>query len=95
MASDKCSQTFDFLINQNLSHIGFSFMYNMIPVVFLLFVYNLGGFVFAKPMRAKKCVTMLDHFHLKYGKVLAAVLAVASMSLDVLALGSILICLGT
>uniref|UniRef100_A0A4W6BZN4 Solute carrier family 5 member 7 n=1 Tax=Lates calcarifer TaxID=8187 RepID=A0A4W6BZN4_LATCA len=48
-------------------------------VVMMLLAYSssfvLGGLVFAKPMRERKYVTMLDPFHFKYGKVLTAVLS--------------------
>ncbi|XP_039640428.1 high-affinity choline transporter 1-like [Perca fluviatilis] len=52
------------------------------------------GLVFAKPMRERRYVTMLDPFHAKYGKVLTAGLCLASLSLDVLWVPLILIALG-
>ncbi|XP_020792266.1 high affinity choline transporter 1-like [Boleophthalmus pectinirostris] len=54
-----------------------------------------GAFVFVKPMRELKCVTMMDPFHLKYGKILTAPLCLASVLLDVLWLGTTLIGLGS
>uniref|UniRef100_UPI0037E89AD8 high-affinity choline transporter 1-like n=1 Tax=Semicossyphus pulcher TaxID=241346 RepID=UPI0037E89AD8 len=54
----------------------------------------IGGLVFAKPMREKNCVTMLDPFHMKYGKALTAVLCLASIALDVVWVPSTLIGLG-
>ncbi|KAJ0023489.1 hypothetical protein NQD34_003388 [Periophthalmus magnuspinnatus] len=54
-----------------------------------------GAFMFVKPMRELKCVTMLDPFHLKYGKVLSAPLCLASVLLDVLWMGTTLIGLGS
>lgn len=42
-----------------------------------------GGLVFAKPMRETHYRTMLDPFHMKYGKVLTAVMSLASIVLDV------------
>ncbi|XP_074503159.1 high-affinity choline transporter 1-like isoform X1 [Sebastes fasciatus] len=53
-----------------------------------------AGLVFAKPMRERNYVTMLDPFHAKYGKVLTAGLCLASVSLDVLWVPATLIGLG-
>ncbi|XP_018516261.1 high-affinity choline transporter 1-like isoform X1 [Lates calcarifer] len=67
-------------------------------VVMMLLAYSssfvLGGLVFAKPMRERKYVTMLDPFHFKYGKVLTAVLSLASIFMDVVWVPSTLIGLG-
>uniref|UniRef100_A0A671X6F8 High-affinity choline transporter 1-like n=1 Tax=Sparus aurata TaxID=8175 RepID=A0A671X6F8_SPAAU len=52
------------------------------------------GSVFAKPMREANYVTMLDPFHIKYGKVLAAGLSLASIILDVIWVPATLIGLG-
>ncbi|XP_035848503.1 high-affinity choline transporter 1-like [Sander lucioperca] len=52
------------------------------------------GLVFAKPMRERRYVTMLDPFHAKYGKALTAGLCLVSLSLDVLWVPLILIALG-
>ncbi|XP_031135515.1 high-affinity choline transporter 1-like [Sander lucioperca] len=54
----------------------------------------IGGLVFAKPMRERRYVTMLDPFHAKYGKVLTAGLCLVSLSLDVLWVPTTLIGLG-
>ncbi|XP_061915390.1 high affinity choline transporter 1-like [Entelurus aequoreus] len=43
----------------------------------------LGGVMFAGPLRERHCVTMLDPFMLKYGKVLTGALSVTSLFLDV------------
>ncbi|XP_023122534.2 high affinity choline transporter 1-like isoform X1 [Amphiprion ocellaris] len=43
----------------------------------------LGGLVFAKPVRDKKYMTMLDPFQIKYGKGLTAVLSLCSLFIDV------------
>ncbi|KAM3862848.1 high-affinity choline transporter 1-like [Diretmus argenteus] len=43
-----------------------------------------GGLVFAKPMRDRKYVTMIDPFQIKYGKVPAAPLSLASVFMDVI-----------
>ncbi|GLD74545.1 high-affinity choline transporter 1-like isoform X2 [Lates japonicus] len=53
-----------------------------------------GGLVFAKPMRERNYVTMLDPFHFKYGKVLTAVLSLASIFMDVVWVPTTLIGLG-
>lgn len=56
--------------------------------------FNLGGLVFAKPMRKMHCVTMLDPFHVKYGKGLAAGLSCISICLDMFWLPATLTGLG-
>lgn len=50
--------------------------------------------MFAKPMREMNCVTMMDPFHIKYGKVLTAGLSLVSIVLDMLWVPIVLICLG-
>ncbi|XP_029927317.1 high-affinity choline transporter 1-like [Myripristis murdjan] len=54
----------------------------------------LGGLFFAKPMRDRKYVTMLDPFQIKYGKVPAALLSLAVVSAEVLWMGATLLGLG-
>ncbi|XP_072247618.1 high-affinity choline transporter 1-like [Leuresthes tenuis] len=54
----------------------------------------LGGLVFAKPMRDRRCMTMLDPFQVKYGKVLTAGLCLVSVFLDVVWVAETLISLG-
>ncbi|KAM3862849.1 high-affinity choline transporter 1-like [Diretmus argenteus] len=53
-----------------------------------------GGLVFAKPMRDRKYVTMIDPFQIKYGKVPAAALSLVSVFEDVIWVAGILIGLG-
>ncbi|KAF3841651.1 hypothetical protein F7725_023602, partial [Dissostichus mawsoni] len=53
-----------------------------------------GGLVFVKPMRDRNCVTLLDPFNAKYGKVVTAALSLASISLDIVWLPATLIGLG-
>ncbi|XP_059215624.1 high-affinity choline transporter 1-like [Centropristis striata] len=53
-----------------------------------------GALVFAKPMRERNCVTMLDPFHAKYGKVLTVGMSLASLVLDVLWVPTIFMSLG-
>ncbi|KAM3606806.1 uncharacterized protein V6R79_023481 [Siganus canaliculatus] len=53
-----------------------------------------AGSVFCKKLRERKCVTMLDPFHEKYGKVFTAGMSLASLFLDVLWVPSTLIGLG-
>ncbi|XP_068184060.1 high-affinity choline transporter 1-like [Antennarius striatus] len=54
----------------------------------------IGGLVFAKPMREKKFVTMLDPFHFKYGEGLTAVMTLASLTHDLIGVPTTLIGLG-
>ncbi|XP_029691070.1 high-affinity choline transporter 1-like [Takifugu rubripes] len=42
----------------------------------------IGGFFFAKPMRKRRCITVLDPFHQKYGKALTAGMSLVSLCLD-------------
>ncbi|KAJ0062841.1 hypothetical protein NL108_008125 [Boleophthalmus pectinirostris] len=72
---------------------GLSFTMLMLMAYFATFV--ICGFIFAKPMRDSKYVTMLDPFQRKYGRVLTAALTVVSVCLDLLMLAGILICLGS
>ncbi|XP_059215579.1 high-affinity choline transporter 1-like [Centropristis striata] len=53
-----------------------------------------AGLVFVKPMRDRKCVTMLDPFHAKYGKAVTVGMSLASLVLDLLWVPTILIGLG-
>ncbi|XP_041804066.1 high-affinity choline transporter 1-like [Chelmon rostratus] len=54
----------------------------------------IAGLVFAKPMRERNWLTMLDPFHVKYGKVLTAGLSLVSLINDVIWLPATLIGLG-
>nr|XP_046258047.1 high-affinity choline transporter 1-like [Scatophagus argus] len=54
----------------------------------------IAGVVFAKPLRERNCVTMLDPFHVKYGKVIAAGLSLASLFIDLIWVPTTLIGLG-
>ncbi|KAM6997233.1 high-affinity choline transporter 1-like [Tautogolabrus adspersus] len=54
----------------------------------------IGGLVFAQPMRERNFVTMMDPFHIKYGKVVTAGLCLASIAIDVTWVPSTLIGLG-
>lgn len=51
--------------------------------------------MFAKPLREKKCVTMLDPIHTKYGKVAVIGLCFFSLIADAAWIPVILIGLGT
>ncbi|KAM7408269.1 hypothetical protein PAMA_002124 [Pampus argenteus] len=55
----------------------------------------LCGFVFVKPMREKKCVTMFDPIHMKYGKLLSSGLCLFSLIMDIVWIPVILISLGS
>lgn len=50
--------------------------------------------MFVKPMREKNCMTMLDPFHFKYGKVLTAGMSLISLFLDLIWVPGTLIGLG-
>uniref|UniRef100_UPI0037E8A552 high-affinity choline transporter 1-like n=1 Tax=Semicossyphus pulcher TaxID=241346 RepID=UPI0037E8A552 len=67
-------------------------------VMVMLIAYSssfvLAGMVFAKPMRDKHCMTMLDSFHMKYGKVLTAGLSLVSICVDLIVMPTTLIGLG-
>ncbi|CAN9500224.1 unnamed protein product [Ophioblennius macclurei] len=52
------------------------------------------GLIFVEPMRDRKCITMLDPFHMKYGKVPTVGLSLASLVMDVTWVPSTLIGLG-
>lgn len=54
-----------------------------------------GGLVFVNPLRERNCVTMLDPFHIKYGKAVTAVLSLVSLFLDVVWVPTTLTGLGT
>ncbi|KAM9849826.1 high-affinity choline transporter 1-like [Aulostomus maculatus] len=53
-----------------------------------------GGLVFAKKMRERKYVTMMDPFHIKYGNLISGVLSVALLISDVTWVTGTLIGLG-
>ncbi|XP_036963312.1 high affinity choline transporter 1-like [Acanthopagrus latus] len=54
----------------------------------------LGGLFFAKPMRSKRYVTMLDPFQHRYGNMFTAILLLPAMFSDVLWVACILAALG-
>ncbi|XP_071371266.1 high-affinity choline transporter 1-like [Centroberyx affinis] len=56
--------------------------------------FTVGGLFFAKPMRDRKYVTMMDPFQIKYGKVLSGVLSVAPLISDIIWVTGTLIGLG-
>lgn len=53
-----------------------------------------GGLFFAEPMRNNKYVTMMDPFQIKYGKVPAAALSLASLISEIMWVTGTLIGLG-
>ncbi|XP_029912249.1 high affinity choline transporter 1-like [Myripristis murdjan] len=55
----------------------------------------IGGLFFAKPMRDKKYVTMMDPFQIKYGKILSGALALPALLTDVLWVSCTLVGLGS
>ncbi|KAG7274185.1 hypothetical protein CRUP_004655 [Coryphaenoides rupestris] len=48
------------------------------------FILFQGGFVFTKPMRDRRFVTMLDPFHIKYGKGVACLFTIISLITDLI-----------
>ncbi|KAM6997231.1 high affinity choline transporter 1-like [Tautogolabrus adspersus] len=54
----------------------------------------IAGFIFCKPMRDRRCVTMLDPFNMKYGKALTAGLGLVSLFVDVIWIPTTLLGLG-
>ena len=50
--------------------------------------------MFVKPMREKRCMTMLDPFYVKYGKLLTAGLSLMSIFMDLFWFPTTLIGLG-
>uniref|UniRef100_A0A8C7YYH5 High affinity choline transporter 1-like n=1 Tax=Oryzias sinensis TaxID=183150 RepID=A0A8C7YYH5_9TELE len=62
------------------------------PAYFLNFF--LGGLFFAKPMRSKRYVTMLDPFQNRYGNTFTAVLLVPAIISDILWVSCVLAALG-
>uniref|UniRef100_UPI0037E84F5D high-affinity choline transporter 1-like n=1 Tax=Semicossyphus pulcher TaxID=241346 RepID=UPI0037E84F5D len=54
----------------------------------------IGGLFFAKPMRDKRYITMMDPFQMKYGKVLSGALVLPSLLVDVLWVSCTLLGLG-
>ncbi|XP_062260259.1 high affinity choline transporter 1-like [Platichthys flesus] len=65
----------------------------LMPVPYVL-TFFLGGFFFAKPMREKKYVTMMDPFQQKYGNVLSVLLIIPALVVDVLLVARTLVSLG-
>ncbi|KAI1902027.1 hypothetical protein AGOR_G00040480 [Albula goreensis] len=63
------------------------------PVDYLL-NFLLGGIFFAKPMREKEYVTMMDPFQLKYGNILTSALLIPALIGDVLWVACIMASLG-
>lgn len=53
-----------------------------------------GGLFFAKPMREKRYITMMDPFQIRYGNLLSGALVLPSILMDVLWVASTLLGLG-
>ncbi|XP_076599735.1 high-affinity choline transporter 1-like [Chaetodon auriga] len=70
----------------------------LIWTIVMLMAYSssfiITGLVFVKPLRERNCVTMLDPFHIKYGKVLTTGLSLVSLIIDVVWVPATLIGLG-
>ncbi|XP_032383963.1 high-affinity choline transporter 1 [Etheostoma spectabile] len=65
----------------------------VIPVTSAM-AFIVGGLFFAKPMRDKKYVTMMDPFQIKYGNAISGVLSVALLISDIIWVTGTLIGLG-
>ncbi|KAM7365673.1 hypothetical protein PAMP_016588 [Pampus punctatissimus] len=65
----------------------------LIPVQ-ISFSFVIGGLFFAKPMREKKYISMMDPFQRKYGKTLTGFLAVIPLICEVVWIPSLMISLG-
>lgn len=57
-------------------------------------LYLLGGFLLAKPMREKRCVTMMDPFQAKYSRVVTVGMSLTSMMNEMICLPTTFIALG-
>ncbi|KAM8771472.1 high-affinity choline transporter 1-like [Acanthopagrus schlegelii] len=65
----------------------------LMPIQYSL-SFIIGGLFFAKPMRDKKYITMMDPFQIKYGKVLSGALVLPALLGDVLWVSCTLLGLG-
>ncbi|XP_034544268.1 high-affinity choline transporter 1-like [Notolabrus celidotus] len=68
-------------------------MWALMPVQYSV-SFIIGGLFFAKPLRDKKYITMMDPFQIKYGKVLSGALVLPSLMVDVLWVSCTLLGLG-
>lgn len=59
-----------------------------------MFSHFQGGFLLAKPMREKRCVTMLDPFQAKYGRVVSVGMSLTSLMTEIICVPTTLIALG-
>ncbi|XP_068166169.1 high-affinity choline transporter 1-like [Antennarius striatus] len=53
-----------------------------------------GGLIFAKPLRDRNCMTMMEPFHTKYGKAVVAALSLLSVVVDMMWVSATLTGLG-
>ncbi|KAJ0033396.1 hypothetical protein NQD34_000503 [Periophthalmus magnuspinnatus] len=65
----------------------------LMPIQYSL-SFILGGVFFAKPMRDKMYITMMDPFQQKYGKILSGILVLPALLVDVLWVSCTLLGLG-
>ncbi|XP_068590811.1 high-affinity choline transporter 1-like [Cebidichthys violaceus] len=65
----------------------------LMPIHYMV-SFIVGGLFFAKPMRDKKYVTMMDPFQIKYGNVLSGALVLPAILVDVLWVSCTLLGLG-
>ncbi|XP_068596401.1 high-affinity choline transporter 1-like [Brachionichthys hirsutus] len=69
-------------------------VWTVMPVTAALSFF-VGGLFFAKPMRDREYVTMMDPFQIKYGNVISGILSVALLITDILWVAGTLIGLGS
>ncbi|XP_068424058.1 high-affinity choline transporter 1-like [Clinocottus analis] len=71
----------------------FGLIWAVMPLAATL-TFIVGGLVFAEPMRARKYVTMMDPFQIKYGNGLSGLFSIAPLVSEILWVTSTLISLG-
>ncbi|XP_063068034.1 high affinity choline transporter 1-like [Engraulis encrasicolus] len=68
-------------------------VWTLYPVHFTV-AFIAGGLILAKPMREMECMTMLDPFERRYGKHMAALMAVVGIVAEILGMAITLMALG-
>ncbi|CAH1778989.1 unnamed protein product, partial [Owenia fusiformis] len=74
---------------------GLGLVWSVVPVCAIFIGSGLGGSLFGAPLRKQECLTMLDPFVQRYGKIVATLLFLVSLISDVFWSASILRALGT
>ncbi|XP_075902234.1 high-affinity choline transporter 1-like [Nelusetta ayraudi] len=81
--------TVEMMYTPSLGLIWTVLMFAGYTVTFLI-----GGFLLAKPMREKRCVTLMDPFQAKYGRVVTVGMSLTSLMNEMICLPTTLIALG-